>query len=208
MIISRPFSEWNSIASKGVLNNKHAKFPQCHQQTAISRPSSQQSHDINSKSHMSQETWTISVQGTVFPSVCDIQPFYNHLPGKSLSTRRSLSPGRPEQWMCRIFPSVIEEQPFQDHLLSKILLTPRALCPSRPEQYPPELFPSVCWGVSLFDTISGYNPTDLKSSFLAGLNSNCAKSLPQYHHKVATPIMIVHILCIYQWTNMTVKLQM
>ena len=56
---------------------------------------------------------------SLLPSVTNGSPFQEHLPSIILPTWRTLSPGRPEQWMCRVFPSVTNEWPFQDLLLTK-----------------------------------------------------------------------------------------
>ena len=44
-------------------------------------------------------------------------PLQDHLPSKPIIlTQWTISPGRPEQWMCRGFPSVTDKWPFQDYL--------------------------------------------------------------------------------------------
>ena len=62
---------------------------------------------VSTQSYVSLETWTMNMQN-IFPTVTNEWPFQDHLLSKAIiSTQWTLSPGKPEQLLCRLKPSLV-----------------------------------------------------------------------------------------------------
>ena len=104
----------------GDLNNEHAKqsFPQSYwrihfQDHLLSRTIIMTWWALSPRRPNNEcaESSQVSLINSLFKTIFQVE--HHKL--------KAMSPGRPEQWMCRGFPTVIDERPFQDHLLSKTI---------------------------------------------------------------------------------------
>ena len=59
----------------------------------------------------SERTWTMNVLRRVFPCITNKWPLQNHLLSKTIpGTPSVLSPGKPEQWLCRAQSSPLSQK--------------------------------------------------------------------------------------------------
>ena len=125
----------NELCLLGHLNNDYAKqsLTQYHQWMPISRPSSMDTYHTNSKSSISQETWTVNAHTKVFPSVINEWPFHDNLPCRSIWLNyicflRNLNNDHSVS---------LPVSPMNGHFKTTIwvhLYSLKELCPRRPKQ--------------------------------------------------------------------------